>query len=130
MAGRVTARTVLNRAALDEIHGHLVDGMAAVGQEFLDRTRPNVPDAPPYGVGLVETGAFGVWSDGQQVAGSASRPETDIPSAGILLVAGYDDPARFLEEGTVHNRAFPFVTPGMLDTLPSKDEILAREFKS
>jgi hypothetical protein len=103
--------------------------MASLGQEFLDRTRPTVPDAPPFGVGLVETGAYGVWSDGSQVAGSAERPDSDVPASGIVLFAGYDAPGRFLEEGTVHNRQEAFVTPGMLNTLPSKDEILAREFK-
>ena len=129
MAGRVTAKTIVNRQALTSIRGRFVDGMDAIGAKVIDVATPHVPDAPPYGKGLVERGGYAVWSDGQKVAGAAAKPRGEVPKVGVTLMVGYDFPARFLEEGTIYITPRPWVTPAMLEVLPDKDGILAEKFK-
>jgi hypothetical protein len=125
---KVNSTTRLNRAALAEIRGTLVDGMADIGAATIAAARPHVPDEPPFGKGLVDTGDWGVWADGKKVAGTATKPKREVPKDGITLMVGYDFPGRFQEEGTVHNKAQPFLTPAMLSVLPDKDGILAKRF--
>jgi hypothetical protein len=129
MAHKVTARTILNHSALDELRRGLADGMAAIGEKVIETARPHVPDAPPIGKGLVETGDWGVWVDGKKVAGTATKPRREPAKDGIVLFAGYDFPGRFLEEGTIYITPRPWVTPAVLEVMPDKDGILAEKFK-
>ena len=120
---KVSARTVLNRKCLDAISGGFVDGMAALGQAILERTRP--PDAAPFGEGLVTTGDWGVWAGRRKAAGTASKPRTvRLSKTGITLVAGYDFPGRFQELGTIHQPARPFFTPSVVGEIPATEDHL------
>lgn len=117
MARKVSVRTVVNRQALTAAREGAVAAMEDLGQRFL--AVAEVPDAPPLGKGLVETGQYGVWSDGRKVAGTATRPHGErIPKQGVLLIAGYGFPAHFLEWGTIKMPAIPFVTPAALQVIP------------
>lgn len=51
---RTKARVVINRAAMAEIDLALADGLFELGKAIVTEAR--VPDAPPYGEGLVERG--------------------------------------------------------------------------
>lgn len=129
MVQHVTARTVLNHQALDEIRRKFVDGMAEIGAHVIEVARPHVPDAPPIGKGLIETGDWAVFADARKVAGTAAKPRREVPKQGVTLLAGYGWPARFQEEGTIHQPARPFVTPAFLEVMPDKDGILAEKFR-
>jgi hypothetical protein len=120
MAGRVSARTVVNRAALDAIRGAFVDGMAAMGTALVAGTHP--PDDDPIGVGLVKEGDWAVWSDGKKVAGTGAKPKGVTTRHGVTLVVGYPFPARFNELGTIHQPARPFFTPTVLRIVPGVSE--------
>lgn len=125
----MTTKTVLNHQALDEIRRNFVDGMAAIGEKVIEVATPHVPDAPPIGVGLIQRGGYAVWADGQKVAGTAAKPRGEVPKQGVVLMAGYDFPARFLEEGTIHITPRPWVTPAFVEVMPDKDGILAEKFR-
>jgi hypothetical protein len=152
MAGKVSARVVMNRKALDAIRGGFVDGMAAMGAAILAKAHP--PDDDPIGVGLVHEGGWGVWADGKKVATSPSEPVQRIEESvsggsfghavkvhrarkvggavtlprglkvkqGITLVVGFGFPARFNELGTIHQPARPFFTPVVMETIPGMAE--------
>ena len=112
----VDKRVRINYAKLDALIAGCVDGLAVVGQAIIDDTRPGVPDEPPLGVGLVNTGGYVVYVDGHKVAGTASirlgrRNPMNPPRKGITLYVGYDFPARFLHNGTIHISPRPFFAP-------------------
>ncbi len=110
---RVSKSVVINRAALTALGEGIADGLLAVGQRTLDLADPNVPDALPYGVGLVKTGAHVVYIRGKKVGGNATLRRVD--KSGIVLYVGYGFPGRFQEEGTVNQPARPFLTPAILE---------------
>lgn len=123
MAGKVSARTVVNKAALDAITRGFADGAAAIGQAIIERADP--PDAEPFGKGLVTTGDWGVWAGTKKVDGTASKPRTvRLQRDAITMVAGFGFPGRFQELGTVHHAAQPFLTPAMLEVLPDAEAYL------
>lgn len=113
MARKTSVKVVLNRQCLDAIREGEVEGFEKLGQSILDDGRSRVPDAPPYGKGLVETGAYGVWADGKKVAGTATKPRTAVVKSGVTVAVGYRFPARFLALGTIHIAPHPefFVSP-------------------
>jgi hypothetical protein len=116
MARKVSARTVLNRSKLDEIHGGFVDAMAEIGARTLATAAPNVPDDPTTAATIV--GDWGVWSDGKKVAGNGTKPRSVSVKEGITLLVGFPFPMRFHEEGTIHEPARPVLTPAMIEVLP------------
>lgn len=115
-------RIELNRKAFDAITLATADGMFQMAKAIVEGAR--VPDAEPKGQGLVEGGgvlAFvgrkrvGVWS----TSGAAvKKPRRAKLSGGVTVLGGYGFPARFLEEGTVHMGAQPFLTPQLMATAP------------
>jgi hypothetical protein len=107
---KTSTRVVTNRAALDAAWLAVADGLLAVGQAIVDEAHP--PDAPPYGQGLVNRGAAGVWVNGKKVGGEAAKPRgIRVREYAMVGVAGFDFPARFQELGTAHQPARPFLTP-------------------
>lgn len=108
---RVSKSVIVNRAALTALGEGIADGLLAVGQRTLDVA--DVPDAPPYGVGLVKTGAYVVYIKGKKVGGNATLRRVD--KSGIVLYAGFGFPGRFQEEGTVNQPASPFLTPAFME---------------
>lgn len=102
-------RPVFHDETYARLREGVADGLAEVGQRVLDVARPHVPDRPPLGEGLIETGRYAVTVDGERVAGTADVPE-DAPK-GIALFVGYDFPGFFLEGGTIHITPRPWLTP-------------------
>jgi hypothetical protein len=120
-------RVVLNHAALDAITMAVADGAFALAKAVIFGA--DVPDATPYGEGLVRSGGVIAYVDRKLVATTATGPGTDgdptvkKPRAaklgpGIVVIGGYGFPGRFQEAGTVHQPARPFVTPELMATLP------------
>lgn len=110
--GRKSKSVIINRAALTALQLGIADGFLAVGQQAVDNARPNVPDAPPYGKGLIRTGGYVVYAGKRKVGGNATISRVD--KSGIVLYAGFGFPGRFQEMGTVHQPARPFFTPAFL----------------
>lgn len=108
-------RVLLNREAVEAIRLGYADGLQAVGEAILERTRPVVPDAPSYGVGLVDTGQAVTYVDRKKVAGQGSAPRGSVPKE-LGTVVGYGFPGRFNEVGTVKQPPRPFLTPGFAAT--------------
>lgn len=123
MARKVHVRTVANKAALNAISHGLAEGMAAVGRAII--ATADVPDAAPYGQGLVTTGDWGVWVGTKKVDGTASKPRTVKTRAGVVtLVAGWGFPGRFQELGTIFQPPRPFATPAVLEVTPATPDFL------
>lgn len=119
-------RIQLNRAAFDEITLAVADGAFELAKEVILSVR--VPDAEPYGQGLIEGGgviAFvgkkrvGLVTTGGQ--SSIKKPRAARLGPGINVIAGYGFPGRFLEEGTIHMKGQPYLTPKLMSTLPDAE---------
>jgi hypothetical protein len=120
-----TSRTVLNRQALTALQAGFVEGMGDMGRAVIERSRERAPDQPPLGKGLVQTGNWVVYAGTKKVRGTATRPTAvKLSRTGITLVGGFDFPARFNEEGTIHQPARPFVTPSLLEVVPDAHDYL------
>jgi hypothetical protein len=116
VANRYAVKTTINKRAVKALDDGLAAGLARVGALTIALATPHVPDQPPYGKGLVEKGAWGVFRDGERLDGTADLPRS-APRTGFVLVVGYPFPARFNERGTVHQIARPFVDPAMVEAL-------------
>ena len=112
MASKRYARVELNRAAMAAVELGLADGVSRVSDAIISNAR--VPDAPPFGKGLVTRVGFITFLNGVQVAGTASRPTREwVSRRGVVSFAGAGFPGRFQEMGTVNQPARPFLTPSM-----------------
>jgi hypothetical protein len=110
-------RVVLNRATFQEITLAMADGLLALADEVIARTRP--PDDPPYGVGLVETGGTVAYAFGKKVGGTAKKPRSmKVRSMGVAIAGGFGWPGHYAEFGTIHEPARPFLTPALMGTVP------------
>lgn len=83
-----------------------------------------VPDAPPYGQGLIETGDYVVRRGRDRVAGSGDDEGRLSGGRGVNAAVGWGFPAHFLEFGTIKMRPHPFITPAALEVEPRKDAYL------
>lgn len=130
MARKVSSRVVLNRKALTAIRQGAVAGMEEMGRAVLAMGEGQVPDATPFGEGLVTTGDYGVWADGRKVAGTASKPRRVAVKSGITLICGYGFPGRFQALGTIHIAPNPswFVEP-MNTVIPGAHSYLKPEIR-
>ena len=141
MAGASGARRmVINRAAFDEITLATADGLFELGKAIVNAA--DVPDAAPYGVGLVQGGGVleyvgskrvGVWSKtgNTDVKKPRSAKLSGKGSLGATVIFGYGFPGRFQEVGTIRQRGKPFLTPATLATLPQAEALIrAAWFKS
>lgn len=117
MSAKALARVELNRSRIDEVYLGLADGMQLLAARIV--AEADVPDAEPFGEGLVATGDSATWVNGKKIAGTASKPRgMRLEKTGITSVAGFGFPGRFLEIGTVDTRAQPFLTPSAARVLP------------
>lgn len=113
MARKTNARTVANRAALDQIRRGQVEAMEALGRRVIEQA--DAPDAPPIGEGLVGTGAWGVWVEGKKVGGEARKPRgLKVKRSRIVMAVGFGFPGRFNETGTIKQPPRPFLTPSFI----------------
>lgn len=136
-------RIVLNRAAFDAITLAVADGAFELAKKIIDGARP--PDYPidvwvksgPHageqrafrtGEGLpkhagvlayVGSKRVGVYS--KRGATSVSKPKAAKLSKGVTVIGGFGFPGRFVEEGTVHMGAQPFLTPELMADLPDAE---------
>jgi hypothetical protein len=129
MARKVSARVMLNRAALDEVHLALGEGVEEIVRTIVEVADP--PDATPFGMGLVTNGGWLVYSGSKKVAGGSLRglqpkkPRAFRPEpTGITGMAGFGFPGRFQETGTVHHPAQPFFTPAAEQVARHAGEIM------
>jgi hypothetical protein len=120
-----TSRVILNRSKIDTLRLGIADALFGVALEVLDNTHP--PDAPPYGKGLVEGGGAVAWVDKRKVNGTTiggrqiKKPRSlklDVGVNGIVAIVGYGFPGRLVHNGSIHNRANPFLRRSGLEVLP------------
>lgn len=126
--GKATARVVLNRRALNALAGAFADGLGEIGRAAVEGANP--PDATPYGVGLVDSGAWGVWAGGKKVEGAAVKPRSEkLNRTGLTMFAGFGFPGRFQETGTSRQPARPFFTPSILRVIPDAGSYIRQAVK-
>jgi hypothetical protein len=112
---KASAKVVLNRAALSELHLAWAEGVEEICRTIIDVAEPN--DAPPFGQGLVDQGGWLVYADGKKVGGGSrqgvqpKKPRAAKTEPGITGIVGWGFPARFHEMGTSDTAAYPFFTP-------------------
>lgn len=131
--GASSARRIeLNRAAFDAITLAAADGLFGLAKEVI--AEAGVPDAAPYGVGLVEGGGVlayagrkkvGQSSTGNPTAVRKPRRSAPLKAGSVTVIGGYGFPARFLEEGTARMGARPFLTPALLKLVPKAGPYIA-----
>ncbi len=119
------SRVVLNRAALGAITLGMADGLLALAEAVIDRTK--APDAPVLGAGLVDTGGTVAYAAGKKVGGAAAKPNAmKVQKMGVAVAGGFGLPAHFVEFGTIHQPARPFLTPVLMATVPGAGPFVAR----
>jgi len=130
LLARRAAKVVLNRAALDEVVRKAADGAFEFAKSIIDGA--DVPDATPFGEGLVTQGGVIAYVDRKLVAtyakngDSVKKPRGAKLGKGIVIVGGYGFPGRFQETGTVKQAARPFLTPEVMADLPDAEVFIKR----
>jgi hypothetical protein len=126
---KVSAKVVLNRAALNTVHLALAEGVEEVCRTIVEVADP--PDATPFGAGLVTSGGWAVYDGKRKIAGGSldgtqpNKPrDFKAEPTGITGIAGFGFPARFQETGTVHHSAQPFFTPAAEQVAGHAGEIM------
>jgi hypothetical protein len=123
-----SARVVLNRRAVDLVTLALADGVYSVGVEYIRQAV--VPDAPPYGEGLIRTGGAIGFVDGKKIAGfgvdgrQPKKPRAFRPGKGIAVVAGWGFPARLVAFGTVKTRPHGWAQAALSNIVPKVPSIV------
>lgn len=114
---RKGSRVKLNRKSVDNVRLAIADGTAAIGKAVIEAA--DVPDAAPYGEGLIVSGGTITYVGSKKVGSwhqSGDEPKkpralrvrgSDI----IQTAAGWNFPGHLLEFGTVNMAAQPFATP-------------------
>lgn len=122
---KTNVRITRNRDALERATLAVGDGILAICEEIVAAADP--PDAPPFGQGLVDTGAAGVWVNGKKIGGNADKPRTlKVRQYNVVGIAGFGFPARFQEIGTANQGALPFLTPAANLVSPKGPGIVAQ----
>lgn len=135
MARKPSARVVLNRAALSQLHLAYAEGVEEIARTIVETADP--PDATPFGKGLVTSGGWAVYAGTKKVGGGSldgSQPKKPralkTPADAITGIAGFGFPARFQEMGTVHQPARPFFTPAVIRVKGVAAEIMRAAVRS
>lgn len=124
-----TSRVVLNRKAFAEIDLAIADGLFAVAEEVLSVVR--VPDAPPYGEGLIQGGGAVAVLGGKKVNGTTiagrqvQKPRGErVGTTEAVTFVGFGFPARFVELGTVDTHANPFLTQAVMQVVGGDADVV------
>lgn len=127
-----TSRVVINRAKFEVLDLAIADSLFAVALRILEVAKP--PDAPPKGLGLVQGGGALAYLGNRKVAGTTiggkqiKKPRGYVTKDGAAsAIVGYGFPARFVELGTVHAHAEPFLTPAAMMVAGSEAAIIVSE---
>lgn len=121
---RKVSRVKMNRKSIDNVRLAIADGTAAIGKAII--LAADVPDAEPYGVGLVVEGGTLTYVGGKKVgswhqSGEEPRKPKAMKVRGkdtIQTATGWSFPAHLLEFGTVRMGAQPFATPARNEVEP------------
>lgn len=137
LSSRSTARVETNRSWFTAAELALADGLFAMAEAVIRDA--DVPDAPPYGVGLREGGGaiayVGKKKVAQMTTGAPTAPKKPrgskpLREGEISAYGGFGFPARFVEIGTVHSGAEPFVTPSLMAEVPETHDYLRKALKN
>lgn len=124
---------VVNRGVFDQIVLGYADGLHAVGLRILERAKPTVPDRPPIGRGLVQSGSVVTFANRKRVAEAGPltrmRPDGLPPRGAVATVVGYGFPGLLVELGTSHSAPEPFVTPAFGAELGDAAEVVAGKIR-
>jgi HK97 gp10 family phage protein len=126
-----SSRVVLNRGAIHKMLLAVADGASEVARTVVDVAEP--PDATPIGTGLVTSGGYLTYVNGQKVDGWGQDGKQPKPpraarvskGVGVVAVVGFGFPGRFQEFGTIHHPAQPFLTPARDRVKPQVPSIMA-----
>lgn len=132
MARQGGSRVKINRQAVDQLDLAMADGAFEVAKEIV--LAADVPDAAPYGEGLILRGGALGYVGGKQIAAWSKegvRPRKPrgfrvAKSNGPQAIAGFSFPGRFLERGTSKMGAQPFLTPARDQVRPRVAQIMKR----
>lgn len=120
----------INRNAARQIPLAIADGLFEVARTVIEVAQ--APDAPPYGVGLVQGGGAIAYVDGKKVNDSKiggraiAKPRAiRVAKSGVTVIGGWGFPARFVEFGTIHAAPHPFLTPAFAGVTPAGRSIAA-----
>jgi len=130
MPGGMTRQIALNRAWFDAADVAMADALFDFGKRVV--MGADVPDAPPYGVGLRQGGGVAVWIGAKKVGQATTGAQSAVkkPRAaklerkGATVIGGFGFPGRFVEEGTNDTAAEPFLTPELLATEPELEGLV------
>ena len=126
---RVSKRVALYRETVDAMLLGMLDGGQAAGEAIVARATPSVPDRPPYGRGLIDSGTAVTYLDGKVVAGPAPgriRAGRGAAPKASGTVVGWGFPGRFLNNGTIYISPRNWVTPAFVAELPAAGEHMAK----
>ena len=132
-------RVVLHRATLDAITLGLADGLLALADADIAAAKP--PDEPAGSPGavrpnltergaprpeLTDAGGTVAYVAGKKVGGTAKKPSAmKVRTMGVAVAGGFGFPAHFVEFGTIHEPARPFLTPALMATVPDAGPYIA-----
>jgi hypothetical protein len=118
------AKIVWNRQALDELTAGMADGLEEVLVGVRDDAAASAPRDPEKAAGrgvpmMADTGRVAVYAAGKLVSGTAERSASGnkprgarTPADQVVGFVMFDSPiSHFAEEGTVKERARPFLLP-------------------
>ncbi len=124
------SRVQLNANALTQTQQILAKGVLHFLHEIALEASSRAADAPPLGVGLVDTWGAAMYVDGKKVGeisgdGKATKkPRAFRAGPGLAGLVGFGFPARFVEVGTSRSRAQPFFTPSVMSALPNASAVI------
>jgi hypothetical protein len=110
------------RVNTDPVILEVADAMVDVGEQLLADVHPHVPDAAPYGQGLVTRGGVAGFALGKRIDHNTdvATPRRFKPDRqGADVAVGFSFPARFQETGTSRQSPHPFLGPAGLRMGPS-----------
>jgi hypothetical protein len=132
LLARRAAKVTLNHDALDAITRAVADGAFELAKSIISSASshwpPSPSDSPPDTPPLREAGGVLLYVDRKLVgtwsmsgAPTVKKPRAAKLGPGIVVIGGYDFPAKFQEAGTIRQPARPVLTPELMADLPDAE---------